>query len=264
MNNPYLQETMMKLWTKSVVTAFSLLLVASVTQAELSKPDRKKIKQTLKSSGTLYLRMDMPCATGRHPYGTYVRPLVEVSPEGAENEADEGGVRASWWHADSTYWGVNVNDAVIFDEVEIEAEEGTMEIELVTLDEESSTVVRLVDVYTLDDFQAAFDRTFSSRPLQDEHDDWSQEVKQAISERKLMDGMTKRQVFYVTGEPQSFEKKQEGGKKVEVWHLRQNKGVKMGFWTARAGETTGFPETIRFEDGKLAGLGDSSGFSLDD
>jgi len=252
----------MKSWRKIAITTTLLLLAASSVQAVLSKADRKQIKQRMKSSGTLYLRMDMPCATGRHPYGTYVRPLVEVSPKGANTEAGEG-FTASWWHADSTYWGVCVNDAVTFDEMDFEADEGALEIELVTLDEESSTVVKFVEIYTLDDFEAAFNLTFSGKPLQEEHDDWSEEVKQAIGERKLMDGMTKRQVFYVTGQPQTVDKREEEGKSVEVWHLRQNKGMKMGFWTAKAGETTGFPEAIRFEDGKLVGMA-SSEFSLDD
>ncbi len=254
----------MKTLLKLTLALVPCVLLAGAVQASLTKQDRKAIKQKLKSSGTLYMRLDMPCGTGRHPYGTYVRPLVEVSPEGTNTEA-QGGVSASWWHADSTYWGVNVNDPVIFDEVDIEADEGTMEIELLTPDEDISTVVKFIEVYTLDDFQAAFDRTFSSRPLQEDHDDWSADIKQAIGERKLMNGMTKRQVFYITGTPENFDKTEEDGKKIETWHLRQNKGVQMGFWTSRVGETTGLPESIRFEDGKLVDAqGSSSGFSLDD
>lgn len=241
----------------------TLTLVASAAQATLSKQDRKQIKKDLKS-GDLYLRMDMPCATGRHPYGTYVRPLIEVSPNGAENEAEEG-VRSSWWHADSTYWGVSVNDHVVFDDADIEAEDGTVEIVLMTADEENETAVMFVGIHSYEDFKAAFDHTFATKPLQEEHDDWSAEIKQAIANRALQNGMTKRQVFYITGAPENFEKSEDGGKKIEVWHLRQDKGVKMGFWTSKSGETTGLPKTIRFEDGKLASsVKADSGFSLDD
>lgn len=254
----------MKLRWKLAFGTIVLALVAASAQAELSKQDRKQVKQQLKKSGTLYLRLDMPCATGRHPYGTYVRPLVDVSPQGASTEVEDG-LRASWWHADSTYWGVSINDAVTFDELEIEADEGTMEIELLTLDEENSTVVRFVDIYSLSDFQAAFDHTLASRPLQDEHDDWPAEIKEAIGDRKLVTGMSKRQAFYITGAPESFDKREEDGKQVEIWHLRQNKGTRIGFWTADVGETTGLPKTIRFEDGELVeGGGSSTGFSLDD
>lgn len=254
----------MKISLKLTVAMASCLLMVDAAGAALSKPDRKSIKQRMKSTGTLYMKLDMPCATGRHPYGTYVRPLVEVSPEGTNSEA-ENGVSASWWHADSTYWGVSVNDPVLFDEMEIEADEGTMEIELVTPDEDVSTVVKFIEIYTLDDFEAAFDRTFSDRPLQDTHDDWPEEIKKAIGDRELMNGMTKRQVYYITGAPESFEKTEEDGKKVETWSLRQDKGVQLGFWMSRVGETTGLPESLRFEDGKLVDArGSASGFSLDD
>ncbi len=55
--------------------------------------------------------------------------------------------------------------------------------------------------------------------------------------------------------------------KIEIWNLRQDKGMKMGFWTAKAGQTTGLPASIRFENGKLVDAvqtGTSEGFSVDD
>ena len=55
------------------------LLVSSVLHAELNKQDRKQVESML--SGTLYARIDIPCGTGRHPVGTYMYPLVEVSPD---------------------------------------------------------------------------------------------------------------------------------------------------------------------------------------
>lgn len=77
---------------------------------------------------------------------------------------------------------------------------------------------------------------------------------------------TGRQAFYVTGTPERFEQKTEEGAKVEIWHLRQSKGMKMGYFEAKMGEGTGLPTTIRFEDGKLvnaSNAGTSSDFSLD-
>ena len=245
-----------------VIVLTFLSLGASAAQAMLSKADRKQIKSQMKSTGILYPRMDLPCATGRHPYGTYVRPLVEVSPEKINTDVEDG-IRASWWHADSTYWGVRINDALTFDEMDFEADEGTVEIELETVGEEIGTVVEFVGIYSLDDFQAAFDRAFSSRPLQEEHEDWADDIKQAIDDRRLKNGMTKRQVYYVTGRPERFETKEEDGMEVEIWNLRQNKGTKMGYFTTRVGETTGLPETIRFEDGKLVGVGKSTELELD-
>ncbi|HEX9734489.1 MAG TPA: hypothetical protein VGG06_21165 [Thermoanaerobaculia bacterium] len=243
-----------------------LALPVATAEGKLDKSVRKQIKSALQ--GTLYLRMDAPCATGRHSFGTYVRPLVEVSPEGSNTEA-ENEVNASWWHADSTYWGIRINDPVELDEFEMEPEENALEIELAGVGpaEDNSTVVRFVDIHSFEDFQAAFDRTFARAPLQDEHDDWPAETKQAIADRRLVNGMGKRQVFYVTGAPESFEKKTEDGKEVEIWNLRQNKGMKLGFFGAKMGETTGLPATIRFEDGQLvdaAATGTRSNFSLDD
>ena len=54
---------------------------------------------------------------------------------------------------------------------------------------------------------------------------------------------------------------------MEVWRLRQDKGMKFGYLRHSTGEQTGLSETIRFEDGVLVGVGTSgtrSGFSLDD
>jgi hypothetical protein len=254
----------MKHWIRSILV---LGLALAVTPAwGLSKESKKKIKNML-DEGKLYMRMDAPCAPGRHPYGTYKRPLVEVSPEGSNTDTDTA-LTASWWHADSTYWGIRVNDAVVLDEVDIEEDDGEVEIELEGIGdaEDNATVIKFVQIYEFEDFQKAFDHTFSRQPLQEGHDDWSQEMKDAIAERRLLEGMNKRQAFYVTGTPESFEKKTENGVEVEIWQLRQDKGMKMGYFRAKAGEKTGLPASVRFEDGKLKNSvesGDSSSFSLD-
>ena len=93
--------------------------------AKMPKSDRKEAKRML--DGTLYLRMDAPCATGRHPYGTYKRPLVEVSPEGSNTDT-ETMMSSSFWHADSTYWGIRVNDSVELDEVDFDDDEVEIQI----------------------------------------------------------------------------------------------------------------------------------------
>ncbi len=256
---------MRKLVRTSLVLIVSTLPITTAW-GDLSKSDRKQIKAAF--SGTLYLRMDAPCATGRHSFGIYKRPLVEISPEGANTEGTDVVMNASWWHADSTYWAIRVNDPVELDEVDIEAGDGEIEVELqgVGPAEGNGTVVKLIQIRSMADFEAAFERAFSRQPLQDEHADWPAEIKQAIGERKLMNGMTKRQAFYVVGTPSSFEKKEQDGKAVEIWQVRQSKGMKMGYFKAKMGETTGLPATVRFEDGKLVDAseaGSSSSFDLD-
>lgn len=240
-----------------------LLTLLTPAFAGLGKSEKKEIKKLL--GGTLYARIDMPCATGRHAYGTYKRPLVEVTKDGINTEADTV-VSASWYHADSTYWGVGVNEALRLDDLDIDDNEVEIELEGAD-DDDLQTVIKFVDVYSMEDFKACFEQAFSRVPLQDEHGDWSAAVKQAIAERRLVNGMTKKQAYCVTGRPVSFTKSTNGGKTIETWDLRQNKGVKMGYFTTEVNESTGLPSRIKFVDGTLVDLvqtGSGSDFSLDD
>lgn len=65
-------------------------------------------------------------------------------------------------------------------------------------------------IKTLADFKAAFDRAFSRVPLQDEFPEWPAEVRQAIAEHRLSDGMTKRQAYCVVGNPTEFRRVRAG------------------------------------------------------
>lgn len=251
---------------KTVTTWLGVLvLLGTVTaaQAELNKADKKAAKAYL--SGTLYARLDIPCGTGRHPMGTYMFPLVEVSPEGVNTEKDEA-FSAGWYHAQSTYWGIAPNDTLQLDELDYDEDAIEIELEGVGKTEGNDTVIKFVGINSLDDFKKAADRAFSRVPLQDEHADWSPEIKKAIAERRLVKGMTKRQVFYVTGNPESFKETDEKGKKVETWTMRQNRGMQIGFWSISSGTpTSGLPKTLSFVDGKLEDFesSDSGGVKLD-
>jgi hypothetical protein len=240
-----------------------LLSTTTVAQAELNKADKKEAKSYL--SGTLYARLDIPCGTGRHPMGTYKFPLVEVSPEGVNTEKDEA-FSAGWYHAQSTYWGIAPNDTLQLDELDYDEDTVEIELEGVGKTEGNDTVIKFVGINSLADFKKAADLAFARVPLQDEHADWSPEIKKAIGERRLVKGMTKRQVFYVTGNPESFNETQDKGKKVETWTMRQNRGMQIGFWMVSAGSpTSGLPKTLRFVDGKLEDFesSGSSGVKLD-
>ncbi len=241
----------------------TLILLITPAFAGLGRSDKKEVKKLL--DGTFYARIDMPCATGRHAYGTYKRPLVEVSPEGVNTEA-ENVISASWYHADSTYWGVSVNEGLRVEEFDIE--DDGIEIELESIDDDDiQTVIMLVDIHNIDDFKKGLELAFSRVPLQDEHDDWSRDIKDAIAERRLVNGMSKKQAYCVTGRPVSFQKSEQGGKSVETWNLRTDKGVKMGYFTTKVNESTGLPSQIKFVDGSLVNhksMGSSSDFSLDD
>lgn len=247
------------------IVGAAFLLTTAVAFAAPPKPERKQIRQML-ASGKLYLKVDAPCVTGRHPFGVYYSPLVEVTPSGVNTEEREG-VGFGMYHADSAYWGIRVNDAVRFDD--LEWDEDTVEVEFEGVDdaEDESTVIKFADIHSLADFERAFEHVFATTPLQDQHDDWPAEVKEAIADRRLTEGMTKRQVYYITGAPESFERREEDGVDVEVWRLRQRRGMKMGYFRMSTGELpSGLPEQLRFEDGALVnvvGSGTGSGFSLD-
>jgi hypothetical protein len=241
-----------------------LLCAAPALQAELTKAERKEAKAYL--SGTLYARIDIPCGTGRHPMGTYKFPLVEVSPEGVNTDNSET-FSAGWYHAQSTYWGIAPNDTLQLDELDFDEDTAEIELEGVGRTDGNDTVIKFINLQSLNDFKKAADLAFARMPLQDEHADWSPEVKKAIADRKLEKGMNKRQVFCVTGSPESVSESEEKGKKVEVWTLRQNKGLQVGFWTVSTNDAaTGMPKTLRFVDGKLEGFDASgtSGLKLDE
>lgn len=233
--------------------------------AELNKADKKQARAYL--AGPLYLRIDAPCGTGRHPMGVYYFPIVEVSPDGVNTEG-ETGFSAGIYHAQSTVWEVGPNDTFELDDMEFDEDTAEIELSGMGATDGRDTVLKFVRIQTLDDFKKAADRAFARGPLQDEHSDWPAEVKKAIAERRLMKGMTKRQVFYVTGSPESVHESEKDGKKVEVWTMRQYKGVKFGFWTvASSVPSSGTPKTLRFLDGKLeefAVAETGSGVKLDD
>lgn len=214
--------------------------------------------------GVFYLRLDAPCTQGRHPYGVYQIPLVEVSPTGTNTEGDSG-ASFGWYHAQSTIWEARINDPMTVDELEWEEDEGSVEIELEGTGSADGrdTVIRFVNIHSFADFEAAFQHAFSTRPLQEEHADWPSEIREAIAKRRLVDGMTKRQVFYIVGTPQRVEKRTEGEKSIEIWTL-QTQGITFGFFGVHSGNPAAPPETLQFEDGKLVAASIStSGKALD-
>ena len=198
--------------------------------------------------------------------GTYMVPLVEVSPTGVNTDG-ETGFSGGVFHAQSTYWGVGPNDSLELSDFEFDEDTAEIELEGVGKTEGNDTVVKFVGIRSLDDFKKAFERTFSKVPLQDEHPDWPEDIRKAIAERRLVKGMSKRQVFYVTGTPESVKETEDKGKKIETWTMRMNKGVQIGFWYASSeGPATGTPKTLKFVDGKLEEFQatGSGGVNLDD
>ena len=245
------------------VALAAAILLPTMGAAQVPKPVRKQIRAMLKQ-GTLYARIDMPCKTGRHPFGTYKAPLVEVTRDG-ENTEGGLGMNMSVWHHESTYWGVRPNDALKFDEGEFDGSDFEAEFVGVGAAKGNNTVLLFKNIGSLEDFEAAFEHAFARMPLQDEHPDWAPEFRDAVGARRLVEGMNKRQAFYVIGSPERVEQSEAGGSKVEIWFPRQDRGMKTGFWTTRS-KTTGYPTQLKFVDNRLVELSGSvgGGLSLDD
>lgn len=238
-----------------------LLVSPLFAGSNLSRAEQKEAKAMLE--GKLYTKIDVPCATGRHAYGVYQRPLVEVSPDGINTDADDVTVTHSWYHSDSTYWGVGPNFEMKMDDVDFDDDEVEVELEGIGDFDGIDTTLKFVKVNSMEDFKKCFNRAFSKVPLQDAYTDWPANVREAIGQRKVIKGMSKKQAFCVTGRPERFEK--NGNK--EVWYPRQSKGVKTSYFYTKANEETGLPQMITFTDGKVSAIkmgSQSSGFSLDD
>ncbi|MEO1088966.1 MAG: hypothetical protein AAFY88_32475 [Acidobacteriota bacterium] len=242
------------------------LLLPDAASAALSRDERKAIKKILKKADVLYMRTDAPCVTGRHDFGVFVKPLVKVSTRDI-SIADGQTLHVGLFHTSSTYWGIRINDPVEFDEMDYDDDDAVLEIELEGVDtaDGERTVIELTGIHTMEDFDRAFDLAFSRRPLQDHHDDWSAEVKSAIADRHFLDGMSKRQVYYIVGEPQHIEVEEVDGKSYETWLLRTDRGLKSGFVLSMRRQHTNLPAKIHFVDGELVGTERRPGsLNLDD
>lgn len=240
----------------SLLVFSSVLISSACLHAELSRADVKAIKASF--GGTLYLRVDAPVIAGFTGVGLAFEPLVEVSPQGSSTDKADFIPPGR-----AIQWNVTINEPVKLDEIDVDSDEGEIEVELDTVQEDSDhSVIKFVGIRSMADFQAAFDHAFARVPLQDEHPDWAAEIRQAIAERRLVAGMTKRQANYVVGMPVEVAESTEDGKQVVVWKLRAT-DFRLGLHR----KSSSLPASLRFEDGKLVKIdsgSDQSTLDLDD
>jgi hypothetical protein len=229
-----------------VMFLFSFILLTSLAgMAELSKQERDTANRM--TAGTLYLRLDVPCKYGAAGFGLSVESLLEVSPTG--HDAERKLNLPSKNKRESVYWGFFPNDAVRY--AKLSFDHDTVQVWLEGAPpNDNELIIDLIHIQTMDDFVKAFNQTFSKVPLQDEHQDWPAEVRQAIAERKVVAGMTKEQAFAVVGTPLNVTTGEENGAKVETWFPRQDKGTVVTFRKNKS-TRTGFPALLKFVDGKL-------------
>ncbi|MGA3161353.1 MAG: hypothetical protein ABSC77_09050 [Terracidiphilus sp.] len=223
-------------------------------QAQLSGPEREKAQSMI--AGTLYLRLDVPCRYGRGRFGImaaihHVESVLEVSPDGFSVEHKLA--MPPRHRRDRVFWGMSPNDAVRYGKLLFK--DDTVQVWMEGMAPDAYEIlIDFIHIENLNDFTAAFNRTFSKVPLQDEHPEWPAEIRQAIAARKIVAGMTFDQAFCVVGAPLKTLTSEENGVKTEIWFSRQDRSVIAA--DSNAVDTpTGFPARLKFVDGKLQVIG---------
>jgi hypothetical protein len=218
-------------------TVFLFVLVPSARGELRGGWNRDEVRKMLYAR--IYLRTDVP--TNDH-----VDPFIEISPTGYSwdrlvNLAEEGAKRKN--KPSGVYWAFRPNDSVKWGRPTYQGNTITVWFE----GERDELKVNFVQINTLDDFKKAFDFVFSPVPLQDEHTDWPAEVRSAIADRRVIEGMTKKQASCVVGTPAKIETSKEAGTDVDVWYPRQDTGY------SRLPKT-GLPLKLRFVNDKLTAI----------
>jgi len=236
----------MKLRQNGCAAVLFLLLLAPVAvQAGLSRQERESAKAMI--SGSLYLRLDVPCKYGAAGFGLNVESLLEVTPTGHDVERKLN--LPSKNKRESVYWGFFPNDVVRYGKLTFDGDTVQIWMEGAPPND-NEIMIDFVHIQTLDDFTKAFNQTFSKVPLQDEHPEWPADIRQAIAGRNVIVGMTKEQAFAVVGTPINVTTGEENGTKVETWFPRQDRGTVVTFRKNKS-TRTGFPSLLKFVDGKL-------------
>jgi hypothetical protein len=177
--------------------------------------------------------------------------LVRVSPteyktEGSETIPQKGRKR------ESVYWGFAPNDPIRYIKLSFNGDSIDVWGEGLP-PKDNEVMVRFVGIKSIDDFRKAFDLALSRAPLQDEHPDWPAEIRKAIADRHVVEGMTKRQAFCVVGTPVNIQISKDSGAEVETWFPRQENGTVVTFRKLKS-SATGYPALLKFVDGKLTGI----------
>jgi hypothetical protein len=243
----------MKLRLCTGVALFFFLFAPLVVRAELSKEDHAAAQKMI--SGTLYLRMDVPCRYGRGRFGIaaaihHVESLLEVSSTGYSVERKLA--LPPKHKRDRVFWGFSPNDPVRYGKLLFKGD--TVQVWMEGVEPDAyEMLLDFVHIGNMDDFLKAFNLTFSKVPLQDEHPEWPPDVRQAIAARKLVVGMTQDQAFCVVGKPLEVMSEEENGIRVESWRPRQDRAAR----EMALGETdtpTGFSVRLKFSGGRLQGM----------
>ena len=249
-----------------LLAALAALSITSVAFAkDLSKKERKALEAQWMAAypEPVWALKDLPVKTGVTMGIPWIGPLTTVTADGVEIDtttvaaATYGSVRTTWF-------GVRPYDTLQLVEAIYDDGNIALTFDGVGDSDGRDTKMDIIGAMTPEQAKASLDQIISAVDPCSLHDDWSAEVKAAIANRTVVDGMNKRQAYLVVGEPTSATVQELQGTKVETWVPRQSAGVRFGFAAAVA--TTGYPASLRFEDGALVGVttGAGGGVNLDD
>ena len=232
-------------------------VLVSLGAAELSSNDRSVIKEMTR--GELYLRNNVPCRYTSGGWGVGAEVVTEVSPSGVEweknlqtaQEQQQKKGKRRWAGIDTIFWGFGPNDVIRYAKLYFKGN-GVVELWAEGVKPKNVDVwIRFVNIQNREDFKKAFDLILGPKPIQEDHPEWAPEIRKAIADHTVIEGMTKAQAFAVVGTPMRAATNDEAGKKVEIWFPRQETGAS-GSYGKVVSASTGFPAELRFIDGKLA------------
>jgi hypothetical protein len=214
-----------------------------------------EIKKAMKEKkGTYYLRTNVPYYQGRHAYGTFKRAIVTVSPSEGVKTGDAAEVQAGLFHAEGRRLVLRVNDPVKVDEFEWDDDENALDIELEGTGRagEGDGVIRFTNLSGVGDFDKCWKESFSDVSIETKYD-WPDEIKKAVVQREIREGMTKEQALVALGNPDRVTRTTDQGRSIEIWQIQRGEGAKMGFWSMKMGDRKEME--IKFVDGKVADIG---------
>jgi hypothetical protein len=238
-------------------------VLVSLAAAELSSNDRSVLKEMTR--GELYLRNNVPTRYTSGGWGIGAEVVTEVSPSGVEweknlqaaHEQQQKKGKRRWSGIDTIYWGFGPNDVIRYAKLYFKGN-GVVDLWAEGIKPKNVEIyIRFVGIQNREDFKKAFDLILGPKPIQEDHPEWSPEIRKAIADHTVIEGMTKAEAFAVVGTPMRAATNDEAGKKVEIWFPRQETGAS-GSYGKVVSASTGFPAELRFIDGKLAVISQTS------
>ncbi len=237
----------------AVAAAAGLLAAGSPARAaDLGSEIKKAMKE--KAGKTWYLKTSLPYLYGRHPYGVFKRPLVTVTPADGTDIQESPEMQGSIVHAEGRRLELRVNDPIAVKDFEWQKGEQLLDLEVAGTGaaKESEGVLRFQKMTTMADFETCWSETFSDVSIETKYD-WPDDIKKAVRNREVREGMVPEMVVVALGNPERMTTETKDSKKVEVWVFQMGEGTRMGYWTQKMGDKK--EVEVRFAEGKVIQVG---------